>query len=219
MDIVIAWGAQTWATLAAWATLVLIGASALYARRQVRETRVLREEQIRPFVVVDFETESLLVTLVIQNLGSVLARNIALKFEPELETTLGGRAIATAPAFVDGIPTLPPRKRIRFHFDQYINRRDQNLPMRYMVTLAYEGPTGRRYGPESYVLDLEHLEGSAQNEDPIKQIAKRLKGIEGELKKWTDGLHGIRVIDRTESKVNAEHERRDREENAEGDVT
>jgi hypothetical protein len=43
------------AALAAWATVAIYIILGLFAWRQVREARKLREEQARPFVIVDFE--------------------------------------------------------------------------------------------------------------------------------------------------------------------
>ena len=43
------------AALAAWATVGIYIVIGLFAWRQVREARKLREEQARPLVIVDFE--------------------------------------------------------------------------------------------------------------------------------------------------------------------
>ncbi len=63
---------------------VVIG---LFAWRQVHEARKLREEQARPFVIVDFEPD-FLVYLTVQNLGGTMARDVIIQFDKPLKTTL-----------------------------------------------------------------------------------------------------------------------------------
>jgi hypothetical protein len=56
------------AAWAAWATVLIYIVIGLFAWRQVHEARKLREEQARPFVIVDFEP-GWLVYLTVENLG------------------------------------------------------------------------------------------------------------------------------------------------------
>jgi hypothetical protein len=65
------WAAVT--AWAAWATVGIYVVIGLFAWRQVREARKLREEQARPFVIVDFEP-NFLVYLTVENLGRTMAR-------------------------------------------------------------------------------------------------------------------------------------------------
>jgi hypothetical protein len=53
----------------------------LFVWRQVREARKLREEQARPFVIVDFDP-GFLVYLTVENLGRTIARDISIQGIP-----------------------------------------------------------------------------------------------------------------------------------------
>src|SRR5687767_13370 len=90
--------AQNWPTLLSpweftssdWAglTFLVLLAAALVAWRQVNEARRLREDQARPFVVIDFDAWGGTITeLKIANLGTTLARNVRFEFTPPLSST------------------------------------------------------------------------------------------------------------------------------------
>jgi hypothetical protein len=109
---------------AAWAAFFLIAASLFYAKRQVGyarsqldEATKLRMDQTRPFVVADFEPRKVFLLLGVENYGPTLAKNIEIHFDPPLTSTQD-KALADLSNFLStGIPTLVPRKRIRYFFD------------------------------------------------------------------------------------------------------
>jgi hypothetical protein len=99
------------AALAAWATVLIYIVIGLFAWRQVRKARKLREEQARPFVIVDFEP-GFLVYLTVENLGRTMARDVRIQFGKPLETTLERpREIDETPLFREAIPALPRARR------------------------------------------------------------------------------------------------------------
>ena len=139
--------------------LVVLAVAALYARKQVAEARALREARSRPFVVVDIDPWSKkgVLLLTIENLGQTMARDVQLSLVPRLQSTLDGRAnwpdIANFKIFRDGIPSLPPGKRLACTLDTPTRFFKSNLPRLYTVSVTYEGPTGAY--TETYVLDLD----------------------------------------------------------------
>jgi hypothetical protein len=56
------WSAADWNALASWLTFGVLLVSLVFVRRQVKEAIRLREAQKRPFVVVDFDVEGVLLT-------------------------------------------------------------------------------------------------------------------------------------------------------------
>jgi hypothetical protein len=75
---------------------------------QVLQARRLREEQARLFVIVDFEA-GFLVYLTVENIGRTMARDVTIRFDKPLESTLSGpREIDESPLLRKPIPTLPP---------------------------------------------------------------------------------------------------------------
>src|SRR5690348_10592102 len=111
------WSAVT--ACAAWATVLIYIVIGLFAWRQVHEARTLREEQARPFVIVDFEP-GFLVYLTVENLGRTMARDISIHFDKPLTSSLPGRSeLDESPLFRQPIPAMPPGKKIRVLFDQF----------------------------------------------------------------------------------------------------
>jgi hypothetical protein len=143
--------------LGAIGQLVVLVVAALYARAQVREARELREDQARPFVVLDFEMgHPPLMYLVVANLGRTIARNVRFEVDPPFESSRDASnpvPLAKLKLFTEGIPSLVPGKRIVFLFD-LLNHRPKELPNSYRVTLRYEGERGP-LPPDVQRLDLD----------------------------------------------------------------
>lgn len=97
--------------MGAWATVGIYIVLGLFAWRQVGEARKLREEQARPFVIVDFEP-GFLVYLTVENLGRTMAREVSICFDKPLESSLSGRReLDESPLFREPIPALPRARR------------------------------------------------------------------------------------------------------------
>lgn len=70
---------------------IVLVIAAMVAWSQAREARLLREQQSRPFVVIDFSIERAVETyLEVSNLGNSLARDVELEIAPPFES--GGRS-------------------------------------------------------------------------------------------------------------------------------
>jgi len=181
------------AAWAAWATVGIYVVIGLFAWRQVGEARKLREEQARPFVIVDFEP-GFLVYLTVENLGRTMARDVNIHFDKPLESTLAGRReLNESPLFREPIPTLPPGKKIRVLFDSFSDRLKAGLPLTYDVELRYRGPTGRREWKHPYRLDLGMYLGS-QPAKGIPELVAEVENIRKEIEKWKgSGIRGLLV--------------------------
>ncbi|WP_409180130.1 hypothetical protein F9C11_26825 [Amycolatopsis sp. VS8301801F10] len=147
------------AALAGVGTLGIAVLAASAAFKQVGEARRLREEQARPFVVVDFEPNGAghpYMDIVVKNYGATLAKNVRITFEPPLASTLDNidetPPVSEWALFSEPIPTIPPGKEYRGLFENMPTRFESNLPRRYAVTVGLDGPTG----PEALrqILDL-----------------------------------------------------------------
>ena len=186
-----------WSEVAAWAALATVAiyvVLGLFAWRQVREARKLREEQARPFVIVDFEP-GFLVYLTVENLGRTIARDVSIHFDKPLTSSLQGRReLDESPLFREPIPALPPGKKIRVLFDQFSDRTDAGLPMTYDVKVSYRGPTGSKQWNDTYRLDLGMYLGSALPPKGIPEVVAEVKKIREEIEKWKgSGLRGLLV--------------------------
>jgi hypothetical protein len=79
-------------------TLVVLVVAAVAAFRQVREAVRTREEESRPYVVVDFETKKGMFFLVVTNIGRTMARDVRFSFNPLCPARLIARASSPGPS-------------------------------------------------------------------------------------------------------------------------
>src|SRR5206468_1381830 len=102
--------------------------------------------------------ERTVIELVITNLGSTLARDVRFEFTPPIASTHDGEAargpVADLRIFRNGIPSLPPGKKVSIFFDRFPPRLEAELPLTYEVRASYHDGDGRRF-EENQVLDLE----------------------------------------------------------------
>jgi hypothetical protein len=193
--------ATDWAAVTAWAAWVTVAVYVvlgIFAWIQVLQARRLREEQARPFVIVDFEP-GFLVYLTVENIGRTMARDVSIRFDKPLESTLSGpREIDESPLLRKPIPTLPPGRKIRVLFDQYAARLEAKLPLTYDVTLRYKGPFGKKEWEHPYRLDLGIYLGSQEPPKGLPELVTEVENIRKELEKWRSGTRGLLVhaIDR-----------------------
>lgn len=189
-----AWDAAAWAALGAWATVMVYIIIGVFAWLAVREARTLREEQVRPWVVVDFDP-GFLVHLAIENIGKTVATDVQISFDPPLSSTVA-RAWdwEDSTVFTNGIPLLPPGKKLRIFFDSYNERAKSDLPKSYEVDVNYQGPIKRRQPYRTrYTLDLAFYAGMALPPKGVPEVVRELESIRKEIARWTSGIHGIEV--------------------------
>lgn len=180
------WDANAWTALAAWATFGVAMFAARYAKRQVEEARVLREEQSQPFVIVDFEiTSSVLINLVVRNIGKTVARNINITFDRKPESTLDqeGDLVADVAFIKSGIPMLPPNAEVKTIFDSAPRRIEKGLPLTYNVTIDLEDFRGVKQTRQVCVVDLSHRMGATYtNELTLSDLAGEVKKVRETLR-------------------------------------
>jgi hypothetical protein len=145
-------------------------------------------------VVVDF-TPALLSHVVVENIGKTMARDVTIRFDPPLESTLRKPwAWEESSLFIEGLPMLPPDKRLRATFDQLPARFDSDLPLKYEVELRYRGPSKAKVEfVDRYTLDLRTYYGLTRPPKDMPDLVQTLDSVRDEIKKWTDGTRGLLV--------------------------
>jgi hypothetical protein len=180
------WKPDDWEAFGTTVTAAVAVLAAIVAYFQVREARRLREEQARPFVVVDFESSpawSNLINLVIKNVSNTLATDVRMEFDPPLKSSDASNQLPSSLLIREGIPTLPPGRRIHVFFDATHERIKTDLPLRYDVTVSFKDYRGRQQERLLYRLDLEPLyDVNYITEYGVHHAAKALREIEKLLK-------------------------------------
>lgn len=197
------WNPATLSAAAAAAALLVLIVAALFtrkqvefARQQVTLARELQEEQSRPHVFVDFDlyAERGTIYLAVENVGKTVAKNVKLSFNPPPESTITDEPIAESIFLKDGIPTLPPGKRLLRTFDFALQRFNSDLPMTYQVQVTYEDRNNNQCPTEEHTLDLSFYQGFPLSiGKSVTDVANSLEGIETEISKWTADTHGVDV--------------------------
>lgn len=224
MDSPVTWTDEAQVYLVA-AQLVVLIAAVIFAWRQVKEARVLREEQNRPFIVVDIQSDpGSLVYLEVVNMGTSLARDVRIKIDPPLESAID-IPVGKLKMLNEGIATLAPGKKYRTFFDQGFRRNeDSDLPMNYVATVTYTDEKGKRPFKETMNLDLDlYMDMTEVTRHGEHEIHERLKEIRDVFKKWTAGTgSGILALSLKESREEGERRRvrmeeRERQREARGE--
>jgi hypothetical protein len=191
-----AWTPADWSAGGTVVTAVIALLAALFAWLQVRHARRLREDQARPFVIVYFELSPVwtqAVNLVVENVGSTVARDVTFSFSEPLRCAARTGDINEPKLFKEGVTTLPPGMRYSTLFDLGPERIEAKLPVSYDVTVSYRG-RGRKPETERYTLDLSLFFGLEKfTEYGIHHGAKALHEIEKTLRKWTGKSNRLKV--------------------------
>ncbi|TDB82842.1 hypothetical protein E1264_30875 [Actinomadura sp. KC216] len=169
------------------------------ASKQYDLAAKIRKEQNDPYVIVDIRESPFaknFLYLVIENIGTTIARNVRIEFDPPLkssrEETLGDAVhgnIRDARIFTSGIPMLPPHRRMEFLIDFGPDRLEQRLDTFYRVQVEVDGPEGPAETMQ-YEIDLGVLYGPRFHRpktlheavESLQSIQKTLSNIEKSLK-------------------------------------
>ena len=194
------WSPEKWEALGTNVTALVAIVAARFAWAQVRHARRLREDQAQPFIVVSLQPSAVwanAINLVVQNIGSTVARNVRFSFNEKPVSKARSQDITQAALFKDGLAVMPPGMRFETLFDISHERYESDLPMSYTVTVSFDG-INKRPDQMEYVLDFASFYGlEVMTELGIHQVAKSLIDINSTMKRWTKeyGRLGVSLVD------------------------
>jgi hypothetical protein len=192
------WHAQEWAAFGQVGALAVAAIAGVLVWLQVRQGRQLREDQSRPYVIVDFEFRSMLVMLSISNIGSTPATDVRIEFDRPLDSPTAGLNPNRFAVFAEPIPMLAPGRKINFTFGKgpdFFPKDGSAVPLRYVVHAKYRPLQQNRrflkkqkvYADPPLVLDLQPFKYAAIDHDDLHQIHQNLKNMNHLIKSWTNG--------------------------------
>ena len=157
--------------------VVITGVYAYLTRRQVLESKELREMTIRPALVVTAEIDETHINLInfrVENIGGGAARNIRLRTSREFMRG-NNRSLNELGLFKRGIPLLSPGRNIETFLGSAFKLLQQE-PLE--VTAEYEDATGRKI-EETFLVDFAAFENlSRVGEAPLHTIAKSIEKLQ-----------------------------------------
>lgn len=167
------------------ATAAVSGAVGAYAALKViQEMREDRKSRYEPFVLFDIEaTNNGIYWMVIENMGSGIAYNVELNFEPVPidydEVPVNERPLLQFP-----IPMIGPGKRIPmfFHTNPLLYQRD--VPREFQVSVKYTGEGGFR-DERTYKFDFNKHKGQVF---PPKTAGEELHELNKHIKELTRAI-------------------------------
>ncbi len=186
------WNAEGWTAVgavAASAQALGVLAALWYAAGQLHEARTLRERQDRPFVVIDFDVQTIpaVVLIEISNLGPVLARDVTFSFDPPLQAAVDSTPGHDPADFIkQTFSTIVPGARIVTVFDFTPERRqklkDPAFPWTYEVTVRCSDENGKKF-TNTYTLDLRPYRTRMYiDRKTTHDVAKELTALRKELR-------------------------------------
>ena len=195
--------AEQWTAMGTWATVLVALGAAIAALGQLREAQRLRTERAQPQVVALMELDPddpTSVDLVIKNYGPTAARDVQIEVSPTPRRTesSGGAEDVWLPAV---IPTLAPGQEWRTWWDTSAARIGSEVlraENRHDVTITFQGARPGKRETLLSVLDWGAYEGKLYSErKTLHHAAVALERLEETVKRWGEGISGLKVFVRS----------------------
>ena len=185
--------------------VVITGVYAYLTRRQVIESKELREITIRPALVVTAEIDETHINLInfrVENIGGGAARNIRLRTSREFMRG-NNRSLNELGLFKRGIPLLSPGRNIETFLASALEHKLlQQEPLE--VTAEYEDATGRKI-EETFLVDFAAFENlSRVGEAPLHTIAKSIEKLQKSIGNLSSGTNKLSVLVYSQYDLDAE---------------
>lgn len=172
---------QEWIDLINTSSQVIVAGIALYglvyAIRQYKLTRNRFLEESRPYVQVELErVTSGLFDLVIRNSGKSAAKNISVKFTPNIALHDYSKTKINSYKFLKNMKFLAADKSFSFFFGSVIGGKT-NICREFTITLNYVDLDGKKYESEQVIDPRDYLEVTTITRRDIHDVAKNLEEI------------------------------------------
>lgn len=191
------WQAADWAAFGQVGALLIAIVAGVLVWLQVQHGQQVREEQTRPYVIVDFEFRGVMVMLAVTNIGSTPAKDVRINFDKPLVSPTKAVNPESFAVFREPIPMLAPGRKIVVMFGSGFDffREGESAPRRYVARLEYSPLDEARrswrrskpYQDPPLVLDLEPFKYATLERDNLHQINESLKKIKSVMESWTSG--------------------------------
>ena len=119
----------------------------------VYQMKIMQEEEIRAYIIVDIEILEHKAHITIKNTGKTPAKNIQIKFSPDIITATGSKINETN--FANPIAYFPPSRDYRTLIDLGPHFLKEGKPREYEVKLNYELSNVKKTIDETYSINLE----------------------------------------------------------------
>lgn len=152
------WRTSEWESAGVWITGLLTIGLLIYASLQLRHSRQVRDDQTRPYIIVDFYFRSVMVALSVRNIGQTAARDVRVKLANVL--TSAAATDSTLPWQTqglfgsEGVALFAPGREMRFLLDAFDKRYEAKLPTSISGTVEYKRAHGDEVLSEPFTIDM-----------------------------------------------------------------
>ena len=163
------------------------------SQKMIEEMKDARDQESAPYVIPYININKHIMFFGIKNIGKSVAKNIKIKIEPELKSSMFEDKIRDLSLIKNGISSLPPGHELGTMFDVshiYLNRDD--FPMSYSVKVSYEVGLHKETREYEQVLDLGVYKDIIPNDDMnLEDVVKRLEELSKYDKKISEELEKL----------------------------
>jgi hypothetical protein len=171
--------------LVTWRYAISAHEQAEASKTMAYEMKLTREMQTMPSIIAYFDNpRSILLDLVVKNIGYGIAKDVRLKIDPPL-LDYKERDIAGLSLFKNGIDFFPPGQEFR----QFVGvstsffSEDSQRPLEYNLTVSYSNVGGNLVPAQIIPLDLSVYRNlPVHRESDIDGLAKEVKNLAEKLK-------------------------------------
>lgn len=177
------------------ALIALVAVTAMYAmsaqaqaeasRNMAEQMKLSREMQTMPSIIAYFDNpRSILIDLVIKNVGYGPAKDVSLRINPPLLDNRD-RDINELSLFKSGINFFPPNREFRQLVGaapQFFDKKSQR-PLEYDLTVSYSDAVGNPTHPQTIPLDLSvYRDLPIARQSDVDRLTEEVKKITQELR-------------------------------------
>lgn len=171
--------------------------AAIDATSEAREARLAF---LAPRIQIYFSVEDVhQAEIVVENIGTGVARDVQITFDPPLQSSFDlARQDSRSPRAVEFFetvkPVMPPAYRFTHVFDSWPKYLQNQLPMRYVVTVNCTGAENGRPYSTQHVLDVNAIKSLLQiQRKGIHDVATELERFREALVKQLTNLNEIQA--------------------------
>ena len=189
-------------------------AYAVLTYRLVKETHLLRVQQLRPQVAVRVEPGQValgFIDLIVENIGSGAAYDITFTYDSDFELEVNPKRRLSDIGFLrNGLRYLGPKNELRTYLTTLFGRTNEMLAAkdrpRFRIDVRYKDALTNSYA-EVFEIDFAHLAGLLRvGSPPLPEIAKHLDNIESAFSHLASGFTKLKVVVYSLEDVEREHE-------------
>lgn len=181
------WRTTEWEAVGVWITGLVTVGLLVYAAVQIHDARGVREDDTRPYIIVDFHFKSVMLSLSVKNIGQSPAKDVLVTLDkPITSAVMPSVEWQNSGLFKDGVSMFAPGREMRFAVDVMSDRQGAGLPTTISGTVSYSRYHNHKGDPwtEPFAIDLFAFGDALMAPKDIAWIGDEMEKIRKILADW-----------------------------------